>query len=41
MQNASDIYVSELKKHIENLEYSNQITEEKFQASEEKLQATE
>lgn len=41
MQNASDIYISELQKHIEILQNSNQITEEKFQASEEKLQASE
>lgn len=41
MQNASDIYVSELQKHIEILQNSNQITEEKLQASEEKIKYLE
>ena len=41
MQNASDIYVSELQKHIEFLQNSNQITEEKLQSSEEKIKYLE
>jgi transposase len=41
MQNTSDIYVSELQKHIDFLQNSNQITEEKLQATEEKVKYLE
>jgi len=41
MQNTSGISVSELQKHIEFLQNSNQITEEKLQASEEKVKYLE
>lgn len=41
MQNTSDILVSQLQIHIQNLQHINQITEEKLQASEEKVKYLE